>query len=819
MPQYIKAPFNFVPLNKEVYYPDWADKVSHDVPFSDGESGVIELKIKAETPIFVRNGHLENVDKESDDYLSFSHYKYLDENGNNKKQYFIPGTTIKGMIRSVLEVMSFSELDQYEKDSFSFREMNDEYLKKMKSIQCGWLRKEGENYYLKKLGEPKRISIEDIDKEYETTIYDFIRTGDFKNDENRTAKQKYDLFKEKSLINYFKKVETSGRENRKFVEFSSEGEQGTIVFTGQPGARNTKQKTGKLYDFVFMNDPDAEFELISNSKLIQQFKSVHKNSLDFEGFGKRKEELENGIAIPVFFMEKRSELHSIGLSYLYKLPYENSIEDIVNKQQKKNIDQNKLDLVNTIFGFTDKKRSLKGRIQCGHALMKSKEEPELGVRVVTLGSPKASYNPIYIEQQGINNSWKTNEYKTYDDNDSVIAGRKRYPVRNLYPDLKSEDDYDANLDSKLIPLNSGVEFTAKVKVHNLRKIELGALLSALTFHNSKNQLFHNLGLAKSLGLGKVSITISSEGFKYTNEEYMSEFELEMDKFISNWLNQPQLTQLFAMAYDTEKGIDKLFLRYMHMDTNSKKNEFILAKDAMEFLKRYSEISKAIPEIKSLKHIVIEQNEKNKQEKLNQLNNVLHGHFTSIDSCIESNKIPEAKANLEKAILFQEENIEKISEPNILSEYKQKVQIADKLENARKLFENSEWKKAKEKFLVLKDMDLKDVIKAEVLDKFEKCKNQIAQEISFETSIDTELTFDENNGKVKYYLKNKGGLKVLPDEDIPVLKDALKKLRKKGNKGDKKEWIQFDFTRSIWKKYVVKWVGQEKALELFNEIIG
>jgi len=41
----ITAPFNFVPLNKKVFFPDWAEKVSHDIPFSDGESGVIDITI------------------------------------------------------------------------------------------------------------------------------------------------------------------------------------------------------------------------------------------------------------------------------------------------------------------------------------------------------------------------------------------------------------------------------------------------------------------------------------------------------------------------------------------------------------------------------------------------------------------------------------------------------------------------------------------------------------------------------------------------------------------------------------------------------
>jgi len=69
----IKAPFNFVPLSDKVFFPDWADKISHDIPFEDGVSGTIELTLTAKTPIFVRNGHTQaDAGEKNDNYKSFS---------------------------------------------------------------------------------------------------------------------------------------------------------------------------------------------------------------------------------------------------------------------------------------------------------------------------------------------------------------------------------------------------------------------------------------------------------------------------------------------------------------------------------------------------------------------------------------------------------------------------------------------------------------------------------------------------------------------------------------------------------------------------
>lgn len=51
---HVKSPYNFVPapIEDQVFTPEWASCVSHDIPFEDGESGEITLEITAETPIF-----------------------------------------------------------------------------------------------------------------------------------------------------------------------------------------------------------------------------------------------------------------------------------------------------------------------------------------------------------------------------------------------------------------------------------------------------------------------------------------------------------------------------------------------------------------------------------------------------------------------------------------------------------------------------------------------------------------------------------------------------------------------------------------------
>ncbi len=104
-----KAPYNFVPLSDIIYYPDWSDFVSIDIPFSDGKSGKIEYTLKAQTPIFVRNGQAQNESVDS----QFSNY-------DNK--YFIPATTVKGCIRNALTIISFGKFNTKYGEGYTLRE-------------------------------------------------------------------------------------------------------------------------------------------------------------------------------------------------------------------------------------------------------------------------------------------------------------------------------------------------------------------------------------------------------------------------------------------------------------------------------------------------------------------------------------------------------------------------------------------------------------------------------------------------------------------------------------------------------------------------
>lgn len=562
----LTAPFNFVPLNKKVFFPSWEKTISHDIPFQDSQSGEINIEVLAKSPIFIR----DSLNKES-----FC---------NHEGHYYIPATSVKGMVRNVLEIMSFSKmnLDMVDDDTYAIRDLRNKnlYMSKMKpeNIFCGWLKKVDSRYILEDCGIPGRIHQKEIDKLYATKFSQKFEDPIFKNKPDfKTAKYKYSLLKGENLSSSF---EYSHKAQNREVYKKGTQKKGTLVLTGQASKRRNSGKVGdaKIYEFIFFTKKQ---ELEIEKSVLENFKFAYfdgrktepKESPDWSYW---KKKLQNNEKVPLFFQKNKSgTIEHMGLSYLYKLPYTHSIHDGIPKEHS----SKELDLSESIFGYVDGKDSLKGRVQFSHFHMKENAQ-ELPKRQEILGTPRASYYPMYVLQNN-----KVN-YATYMDNNFSLAGRKYYPVHKGSATQKTLNTGNTNVGVSFKPLKEGVVFSGKLRYHNLKKEELGALLSALTFHNTSNT-YHNIGMAKSLGYGKISVNI----LDFDSKEYLQSYEHLMSENIPNWISSPQLINLLTMATEQEnRGTSAL--TYMELP------EFAKVKKDKQFLKLYTEleaIKKVIPQ--------------------------------------------------------------------------------------------------------------------------------------------------------------------------------------------------------------------------------
>jgi len=587
----IKAPFNFVPLNEEPYIPQWTDEISHDIPFNDGLSGSFELSILAETPIFISDKQKSG---NANEIQEFCH--------TTDNKYFISSTSIKGALRNVMEILSFGKMAQVQNQSFGIRDLSngpdgkDFYRKKVtvNNVHCGWLYIKSGRYYLDDCGFPWRISAERLDEHFEELNFsDFIKCkSNFDDDANRTARKKYDLFNSyysnSDLEGHFvydaetenNGISAGGRMLRCFSP-EGQGEEGTLVFTGQPGVRERKQVTekedgkegtkmkwfGKFFEFIFPKRTQREGIEVPEH-ILKAFLTIHKDSPDYKDF--RKDQLMHGNKIPVFFIfDEKEELDAMGLSYMFKYP---TFSNVYNGIPLSLPSQDRHDLYECIFGYISKDKSLKGRVQFHPAILQT---PPIfyggdgGIKIV-LSKPHPSYYPLYL---GKGKTWNSKVVR--------IAGRKRYPVRDkrdIFSNNGSEE-----MERWIKPLDSGSLFQTTVTFHNLRPIELGALLCSIDFCGNTG-CSHNLGQGKPLGYGKVRMAVGrtdirkvTDGSPYDCSIAINDFKMEMEQNIEGWAESDQLKELFALARGIPNGMENTF-EYMTMSTNSSKNEF---KKAME----------------------------------------------------------------------------------------------------------------------------------------------------------------------------------------------------------------------------------------------
>lgn len=595
----VKSPYNFVPapVEDQVFKPYWANQVSHDIPFEDGESGEIEMEITAETPIFIRNGYKKPNEGEKPTE-EFSHFV----DGNGQKQYFIPATSIKGMVRNVIEIMSFSRLNKnlINDDRYAFRDLSsatNQYMTRYKEfkIKGGWLteNKDG-SWQIEKCDHLAFIEHQELKQSFGIPFRDYYLNKD---PTGKNARDKYEdkIVKQITLENTFSKFQKSISKDSSITlpmaKHDPLGMKGRLVFSGQPNKRKEDMRdidpdkkfksSGKTREFVFFDDPDPK-TLFVNKDQQKDFKFIYGHddpnnlSPDWKYW---RDKLKNGEKTPVFFSEDNSgNLMHFGLSYMYKLPFKHKISDL-NPIKSYTVGR---DLAETMFGYTEKEDAIKGRVMFGHAIADNESVKVLDPVKAILGGPKASYFPYYLTQFQSNG-----KYYTYDDLNAILRGFKRYPVKDN--EEKPPIGDNAKVLSHFKPLDRGAKFDLKLRFHNLKSAEIGALLSAITFHGYSDQFYHSLGAAKPFGFGKVKVELKGQKFlNKSAEEYMLDFETLMISKNPDWLESPQIKELFAMA---QGDVDEDFLAYPSVQdyANYKKKSINNIEKELDKLDSFTEI--------------------------------------------------------------------------------------------------------------------------------------------------------------------------------------------------------------------------------------
>lgn len=543
-----KAPYNFIPLNDKIIRSDFN---TTDVPFNKYHTnnrftGYIKVNIETKTPIYIRDSYnesqldeLKQLDSEieeakrnndSNKVIELEKQKlwnYPDFFSPADGKFRIPGSSLRGLIRNMVEIVSYGKFTSFEDKRLYFRgladqsNLKDEYAKYGLSVNrtyrmlCGILKKEDQRYILYETGTPSQISYNDAVTE--------IRNSGVTNFDRKKMKA-YPI----STKSYY------------------------IVVTGKMGGN-----PGKSHDWI------VKFRDTNSTRIEVDERDVK----DYKGDERRQENVidllkaansPNGT--PCFYTKRIETKNNQNITRIYfghtgmfRVPYKKTIGEHIPHEMQ---DQNIIDIAEAIFGNENK---FAGRVFFEDSFCEQdKNTQEIGAdHPKILSGPKPTTFQHYLTQTS-EDVRKLKHYNPIRDEDgswklSAIRGYKLYWHRTgngwaENPQNITNENYKQY--TKINPVKPETTFIGRIRFENLSEFELGALLFALDL---PDDFCHKIGMGKPLGLGSIRITptlhLSNRNERYKNlfEEWSSDLsestsegktkQAFKDKFATSILNQ------------------------------------------------------------------------------------------------------------------------------------------------------------------------------------------------------------------------------------------------------------------------------------------
>lgn len=400
--KYATAPYNFVPY----------DAKNLLKPSEDNElySGTITCSLKALTPLLVA-GATDSKEKSKDGPTKREFFKL------NNGKLVIPGSSLKGMLRSHVEALSRSFISI----------INDKKL-----------------FYRNVTG---------------------TKSGDYKERGNFPDTQK----KEPILGGYIVK------DGSRYQIYPATI---TRVDENTPGAYKTGPIAKKTKAYMFGTRSkvplDVPPEVMKDFFLqMTEFQKSH--------WKDEKKAMEDGIGGRIFYtVEKndKNKIHAVGVARYFIIGYAFTPQELARDlfTAEKNRDT---DFALHLFGCANKEVSYKGKVSVEPAYFSKFSVSKADELTCILGSPHATDLLHYLYQPKVNKPQgnKADDLSNYNDRGSSLRGRKFYWHRD--PEKQNEIK-NQKVASNLKPIEKGSEASFVVHLDKVNATELGVILKVLT---------------------------------------------------------------------------------------------------------------------------------------------------------------------------------------------------------------------------------------------------------------------------------------------------------------------------------------------------
>lgn len=543
-------PYTFVPVLK-----DESIKRKPLEPVMSGRlhTGILKCRLYVKTPLGIPDAEMEK--EYVRDHKEYPFFSYKED---GKSIPVIPGSSLRGVIRSVFEAATdscFSTLR--ENTGLSKRVENRDAYKPgiLRWEDNRWRLYQAERYLL--AVDPGGFGSDYI--KYEGLPDDiYVSMGQGKNGIRTAITKKKEELRYGDLVEFQPYTEGKGVYRKgKYLIWSGAARyvsKKTSHSTGGSGKRTglvyigenfAKKKHGESV-FIFKAEEKgvtAE-ELSKACEGLLETLDIYRNpainrSKGHSGY-KDFEHARKETGIPVWYSikDKKLSLASIGRTF-----YNTSLNDLLDKR---NPCKNRRELCEacTLFGMAgDESLGSRVRITDARAVGNYTLENEMVKKVTlkTLGQPRYSYLPFYARYSASLGSTPSNSGKkipsSYDEENVEIAGRKFYwhNRRAAVDNSLFSTENKGKMNSTMELMMPGAEFSFDIYYDGITDEQLQKLMWCIHFgeNHKDGNLCNKIGHGKPLGLGSVKIVIEEnaerifkEGFYSWKREKMPEMKTE-----------------------------------------------------------------------------------------------------------------------------------------------------------------------------------------------------------------------------------------------------------------------------------------------------
>lgn len=541
------APYNFVPLPPKAvpaeFYKEGAGEITDQYRsfMQDKEkvSGVIDIDVKTLTPCFIGG--------------------FGEEFFAPAGRLVIPGSTMRGMIKNLLKIVTCGAMRPSGRKSVDSNEIEGDgdffdhklYFRTMADKNAA-IRKA----YTKEMVSMTTETVEKKDKEGNTTTVtkkkgkSNAKAGFLIRYRDETEEENYAVCPAAFSLENDSKQDYEVPNTRD--EESKSGNHGSCVqwhWDGKGVACFVGEMPGKKH-FTIHHSPDWEKRIPVSKEAVMTYQDDTTRdgvNLLHPQIGKQGAaaaqftgKTDVDFVVPCFYVENEGVVKHFGFGRYYRIPYNHSIGEHIPEpvQQKENPDF--VDFADAIFG---RKEDWGSRIFFDDCVCEGKQ-PTLLSKDYThvLSSPNPTSFQLYLDQN-------ENDLQHWNSDTSVsIRGYKLYWHRSIGHDAWRHRPDEPVLENapQIAPVPAGTQFHGKIRFERLSAVELGALLKIFSLADGMPDMdiCFKLGTGKSLGMGSVKINAALH--LIGRETYTSLFS---DKGWNEGKKEVKSIQPYTQAFD------------------------------------------------------------------------------------------------------------------------------------------------------------------------------------------------------------------------------------------------------------------------------